>query len=151
MDIKIIGHTSGLPKGSVTDIIDGCRFVVEHHYRRELEDILLIPREIEYSELERHENPNYPRSRFVIKMRDVSQKASEFGTVPEIGYVAEEEFLFNIKEKHKLCYYPLLNFKNRKNTGNCAFWLDAVVIGDQIVGGNDPTVIWDGERFNTDF
>lgn len=141
MDIMLYGTTSGAPK---EQLIEGVLFDALHEKMLALDNpsFTLIPREIEYEEVFRSENPNWPRTTFKATLKDVCVKGAEKCFLSDEENVDQNEFL-GFLTKHRLTYHPFIKYRK---DGNTSYHMQAAVIGNKIVGGNDVTVLWDAER-----
>ena len=144
MDITIIGTTSGVPYENLLTWLSvnvTCENWIKKGFRR----FNLIPRDMEYTVLEKHENPNWPRTSFKVVMKDVCQEGDEDGVLPSKEHVDENDFIELLEQNR--CIYLMPTWKENSNV---QYWAKAIVIGDKIVGGNDISVLWDSENHRWD-
>lgn len=140
MDITIIGTTSGVPK---QNLLTGISVKVTHEnwIKRGYREFSLIPRNMEYTVLEKHDNLNWPRTSFKVVMKDVAQEGDEDGIIPSKEHVDENDFIEFLKQSRWLYLMPTW-----EENSSVLYWAQAIVIGDKIVGGNDISVLWDSEN-----
>jgi len=141
MDVLLYGTTSGAPK---EQLIEGVLFDALHEkkFRLSTPTFTLFPREIEYEEVFRSENTNWPRTTFKATLKDVFIKGADKSFLSDEKIVDQDEFL-GFLTKHRLTYYPLIKYRK---DGNTLYHMQAAVIGNKIVGGNDISVLWDEEN-----
>lgn len=136
MIITMYGSTSGVPK---RNYIKGMK--VQSYALPSVKGIhysyYVKPREMEYEVLESHDNPNWPRSRFKLTMKDVSFEAM-------IPGISEEECMKNLLEDYPSMWCDIE--KNRDDKTYLSYWLQAICIDHEVIKGNDITVLWDREK-----